>query len=188
MSDQVTDQVEAVEQEVSRRNFLRLFWRGLGIVVGGEAAYLGLSFLASRKPASSTGEIVTAGLVSDFQPGTVTPFNEARFFLLRAEAGGFLALYSRCTHLACIVGWEADKHEFACPCHGSIFGEDGHVINPPAPRPLDYFPLTIEDDGRVLVDTRKAIARDVVDDSALVYPSEQAEQAAQSTAEPTAGS
>ncbi len=188
MSDQVTDQVEAAEQEVSRRNFLRLGWRGLAILIAGEGAYLGLSLLASRKPASSTGEIVTAGLVSDFQPGTVTPFSEARFFLLRAEAGGFLALYSRCTHLACIVGWEADKHEYACPCHGSVFAEDGSVINPPAPRPLDMFQITIEDDGRVLVDTRKAIVRDAVDGSELVYPSEKAEQAAQSTAEPMAGS
>ncbi len=131
---------------------------------------------------------MTAGLVSEFQPGTVTPFNEARFFLVRAETGGFLALYSRCTHLACIVGWEADKHEYACPCHGSVFGEDGHVINPPAPRPLDAFLITIEDDGRVLVDTRKPIVRDTVDGSDLVYPSEQAEQAAQSTPEATAGS
>ncbi len=174
--------VEETEATVSRRNFLKWGWRGLAALVAGEGAYLGLRFLASRQPVSSSGQVVTAGLVNDFPPGTVTPFPADRFFLVRFQTGGFLALHSKCTHLACMVGWEADKQVFACPCHGSIFTEDGSVANPPAPRPLDYFPILISDDGRIEVDTRQPITRSEVSGDEATYPP----AAAQSTAEATA--
>ncbi len=177
--------VDEIEPEVSRRSFLKWGWRSLALLVAGEGTYLGLSFLGSRKPASSTGQVVTAGLVSDFPAGTVTTFSAERFFLIHFQEGGFLALHSKCTHLACIVGWEQDQHVFACPCHGSVFNEDGSVANPPAPRPLDYFPMAIGDDGRIQVDTRRPIVRSEVSGDELVYPSAQAAQAAQSTAEAT---
>ena len=174
---------EETESVVSRRGFLGWFWRCLAVLVAGEGTYLGLSFLASRKPVGSTGQVVTAGLVTDFQPGTVTAFDAARFFLIRTQNGGFLALHSKCTHLACVVGWEKDQHVFACPCHGSVFSQDGSVVHPPAPRPLDYFPIVIGDDGRIQVDTGRPVARSAVNGRELVYPSA---QAAQSTAAATA--
>ena len=171
--------VEKTEQGVSRRNFLGWAWRFLAALLAGQGAYLGLSFLASRKSASSTGQVVTAGLVTDFQPGTVTPFDAARFYLVRSQTGGFLALNSKCTHLACIIGWEKDQQVFACPCHGSMFNQDGSVAHPPAPRPLDYFPIVIGTDNRIQVDTGNPIERSMVNGSEQVYPSV---QAAQSTA------
>ncbi len=175
--------LEETERVMTRRGFLGWLWRGLAVLVAGQGAYLGLRFLASRKPEGTSGEVVTAGLVTDFQPGTVTVFAAGRFFLIRSEAGGFLALHTRCTHLACVVGWEKDQSVFACPCHGSLFSPDGAVINPPAPRPLDYFPITIGDDGRIQVDTRKPFTRSAVSGSELTYPSA---QAAQATVEATA--
>ena len=42
-----------------------------------------------------------------------------------------------------------------CPCHASSFDITGDVLSPPAPRPLDIFPVRIENDI-VKVDTRKA--------------------------------
>ena len=159
------------DQPTSRRNFLRWGWRVLGLVALGQGAYLGLRFLSSRQSAASTGEMVDAGLVSDFAPGTATPFDTARFFLIRREDGGFLALSSRCTHLACIVDWEKNRRQFACPCHGSVFNPDGGVVNPPAPRPLDRFPVSIADGGKIQVDTRQRIIRSAITATDLVYPS-----------------
>lgn len=181
-----TQAAEPTETTISRRRFVWWFWRGLAALVVGEGAYAGLRFLASRQPESSTGQIVTAGLVSDFAPGTVTPFPAERFFLVRFPTGALLALHSKCTHLACLVGWEADRQVFACPCHGSIFGQDGGVVNPPAPRPLDYFPIAISDDNRIQVDTRKPITRSVVTGDELTYPPASADATAEPTAEATA--
>ena len=37
-----------------------------------------------------------------------------------------------------------DKGRFKCPCHGSIYNRYGQIIQGPAPRPMDRFPLTID--------------------------------------------
>ncbi len=165
----MSEQTIREEPGRSRREFLSLSWRVLGVLAVGEGAYLGLKYLASRPTDGVFGEEVTAGKVEDFPPGTITPFFNARFFLVRFEDGGFLALYVKCTHLACVVNWDEDKGRFLCPCHGSQFERNGAVINPPAPRPLDRFPVTIDDKDRVKVDTGQRIQRDSAAADALVY-------------------
>jgi cytochrome b6-f complex iron-sulfur subunit len=56
-----------------------------------------------------------------------------------------------------------------CPCHASTFNAKGDVLNPPAPRALDLFPVIIED-GIVKVDTGTVNQRDKFDPSQVVYP------------------
>jgi menaquinol-cytochrome c reductase iron-sulfur subunit len=50
----------------------------------------------------------------------------------------------QCTHLGCAYHWEADKKDFLCPCHTSVFALDGKVISGPAPRPLDRYDTKIQ--------------------------------------------
>jgi glycine/D-amino acid oxidase-like deaminating enzyme/nitrite reductase/ring-hydroxylating ferredoxin subunit len=37
-----------------------------------------------------------------------------------------------CTHLGCHLHWNSFESCWDCPCHGSIFGPEGHVLNAPA--------------------------------------------------------
>ena len=63
--------------------------------------------------------------------------------------------------------WNADEQRFACPCHASAFDIRGDVVNAPAPRPLDIFPVAIEN-GIVRVDTGQLIRRKAFESSQVV--------------------
>lgn len=165
----MTDNKEqTIQPEPTRRNFLKWAWAGLGILALAETGSMTVAFLLPRVAEGEFGSIVTAGAVDDFPANSVTPFNQARFYLSRLADGGFLALYRKCTHLGCSVPWEQPDNQFLCPCHASTFDARGDVLNPPAPRALDLFPVIIED-GLVKVDTGTVIQRDKFDPSQVVY-------------------
>jgi len=127
-----------------------------------------LKFLAPRVAEGEFGAVFTVGKVEDFPAGSVTPFEAGRFFLVRLQNGGFLAMYRRCTHLGCAVPYDHGTGQFVCPCHGSAFTVEGDVLNPPAPRPLDLFVMHIEN-GEVLVDTGQTIERKQLDPAHVIY-------------------
>jgi len=54
-----------------------------------------------------------------------------------------------CTHLGCVVPWSAANNKFMCPCHGSQYAPDGHVVRGPAPLPLALAHTEIKDDGKI---------------------------------------
>jgi cytochrome b6-f complex iron-sulfur subunit len=155
--------------EASRRRVLRWLWWGLGLAAAGELAWIGLSFVRPRRGAGADEEslIFVAGPVDDFAPGTVTAFPAGSFYLARLSTGGFLALDRTCTHLGCTVPWNADTGRFDCPCHASSFDITGAVVGPPAPRPLDRYPVRIEN-GVVKVDLRTKLRRAVFEPSQAV--------------------
>jgi len=74
--------------------------------------------------------------------------------------GGVLALWQKCPHLGCTVPWRPDfdfqgrKGWFRCPCHGSTYTKEGGIlVAGPAPRPLDVFPLEVQTDNSLIVQT-----------------------------------
>lgn len=135
--------------------------RVLGGVAVLQAGWVAMSVLlpGKQKTALSAGAgVKVVGPVEQFAPGSVTAFVDGKFFLARLEDGGFLAMHRKCTHLGCSVPWNADEQRFTCPCHASAFDIHGDIISAPAPRPLDLFPVTIED-GVVSVDTSRPVRR-----------------------------
>jgi len=51
-----------------------------------------------------------------------------------------------CTHRQCLVAYKAAEHKIECPCHGSQFDLDGHVLKGPAPRPLERYAAELQGD------------------------------------------
>ena len=54
----------------------------------------------------------------------------------RDDAGELHVVSAVCTHLACIVSWNSAEKSWDCPCHGSRFDFDGHVLQGPAVKDL----------------------------------------------------
>lgn len=160
MTERRTDRPPELPPDPSRRRALHWLGGGLALTLLAELAWIVAAFL---RPRARTGEartrLVEAGPVERFAPGSVTPFPGGRFYLARLDDGGFLALDRTCTHLGCTVPWDAERGCFACPCHASTFDITGAVLSPPATRPLDHYPVRIEN-GVVRVDTARPLRRD----------------------------
>ncbi len=154
----------------SRRSFLKRLWAVAGALAGLELLWAGSGFFRAGKTAVKEGSdhLVTAGKVSGFRPGDVFPFRNGQFYLVRFDNGGFMAMSLKCSHLGCSVIWDESEQTFRCPCHASSFDKQGLVINPPAPRPLDTYPVVIEG-GMVKVDTSKPVKRKSFDPSQITF-------------------
>lgn len=157
------------EENVSRRDFLNITWSALGVLAIGELSFAGLKFLSPRATDGEFGGEFNLGPYADFPAGSVTPVEAGRFYLVRLDNGGFLAVYRRCTHLGCAVPFDQASGQFVCPCHGSVFTNEGDVLNQPAPRPLDLFALNVNDAGELLVDTASTIERDHTSPDDIYY-------------------
>ncbi len=108
------------------------------------------------------------GKVSDFENGKIYPFLEDKYFLYRADDGGFIALSVKCTHLGCALRLNDNQKGFICPCHSSKFSALGMVEQAPASRPLSVFPLRILD-SRLEIDLMNAQRRNKEDKTILTY-------------------
>ena len=158
--------------DTSRRTFLTRLWAVLGVLALAQLVAVGVAFLRRGKsePAPKDSHtLVDCGHVDLYLPGTVTAFVRGRFYLARLADGSFLAISRQCTHLGCTVPWIAEENRFACPCHASAFDITGQVINAPAPRALDIYPISIEN-GNISVDTRQPIRRSGYRKEQAVYP------------------
>ncbi|HIK28911.1 MAG: cytochrome b6-f complex iron-sulfur subunit [Oscillatoriaceae bacterium SKW80] len=51
-----------------------------------------------------------------------------------------------CTHLGCVVPWNASENKFICPCHGSQYDTTGKVVRGPAPLSLALVHVEVVDD------------------------------------------
>jgi nitrite reductase/ring-hydroxylating ferredoxin subunit len=163
--NKVDPKSQADKKPIPRRRFLVYAWMIAAALVVGELIAGTFAFLWPRRK-GKTEKIFVAGKAADFKVGEVVDFRRERTFILRLE-GGFLAISAICTHLHCIVNWNAAIKEFECPCHGGKFNEEGEVLAGPPPRPLDLHKLEIVA-GNLVIDTERVIERKKFDASQLV--------------------
>ena len=59
-----------------------------------------------------------------------------------------------CPHLGCSYEYHADTRQFICPCHSSVFSQEGKVLGGPAPRGLDTLPQKLEN-GKLFIQWKR---------------------------------
>lgn len=55
-----------------------------------------------------------------------------------------------CTHLGCVVPWNAGQNKFMCPCHGSQYDNTGKVVRGPAPLSLGLVHANTSENGTLV--------------------------------------
>lgn len=73
--------------------------------------------------------------------GAILRREEQKIAIYRDEDGKIHALSAACTHLGCVVAWNAAETSWDCPCHGSRFSVDGRILHGPAATPLEAVQL-----------------------------------------------
>jgi cytochrome b6-f complex iron-sulfur subunit len=172
--------MDAEQLGVTRRQFMN---RGTIAMFSAAIGGFGVSIIAFLWPSASGGfgGRVKAGKAADIKNAIDSkkePYYvaEARSYVVqypkdalsKAESvysqlvlngmeAGYIALYQKCVHLGCKVPWCGNSQWFECPCHGSQYNRVGEKKGGPAPRGLDHFAVSVDADGGITIDTKKAI-------------------------------
>jgi cytochrome b6-f complex iron-sulfur subunit len=123
----------------TRRAFLD--WL-IGLGSAGAGVLLAIPALMYLWPAARGGGAASAEVegASALKPGQslMAQVNGKPVIVIRGRSG-FRAFSAVCTHLGCLVKWDASATEFKCPCHAGVFDENGRVVSGPPPSPLPEF-------------------------------------------------
>lgn len=138
---------------VGRRTALTWLIRGFLSLWALGSAVVGLAFLkAPEKEKRPAHGVVRGGTFSSLNVG------EARFirhgttpvFVVRATETTALAFPAVCTHLRCILKWDASTETFLCPCHQGSFDRNGNVLAGPPSRPLVPYRAEVQADEIII--------------------------------------
>lgn len=140
----------AGEEEVTRREFARYLVAGAGAMAVGNvglAAWTQLRTINSGTPRAIVAlDAVEIGRTYLFD----YPSDSDPAVLLRVDEREVVAFSQKCTHLGCVVYFQADADRWHCPCHeGNFEVLSGRVISGPPTRPLGRIDVEIRDDGMI---------------------------------------
>jgi len=111
-----------------------------GTVTVGTPAFPPVVAGALTLPFSRFPSLATAGGSATGRPGGTGPI----LLVMALAGGGHAAVTARCPHQGCTVGYAAAAGEVRCPCHGSAFGTDGHLVAGPATVGLSSYPASAD--------------------------------------------
>ncbi len=112
-----------------------------------------IAYLLPKNANANAGVPVDVGKVETFQPntGTIVSVNDKPVIVVQSKAGGLKAFSAICTHLGCVVSWDARKSSIQCPCHDGFFNPvTGAVMSGPPPKPLTQYEVVVKE-GKVLI-------------------------------------
>ena len=148
----VSDQQSAI----ARRDFLDLCGRGALWATAGVTIVAVLRYFSFTEPAPP--QIFVLDEPSAYPLNSTTPVAEGRAFIEHDERGLY-ATNATCTHLGCLV--KQSLNGLDCPCHGSQFTANGAVTHGPAALPLNFSALSIDTEGKVVLDLSQTVGADI---------------------------
>jgi menaquinol-cytochrome c reductase iron-sulfur subunit len=145
-------------QEAGRRQFLTRISIVLSSIGAALVAIPSVAFLLGLRKTPQVWR--TVGKLSDFKIGSTvnvsfqdsSPLSwsgvtaQTAAWLRRTSDQQFVAFSMNCTHLGCPVRWLSEANLFMCPCHGGVFYADGQVASGPPPKPLNQYPVRVDND------------------------------------------
>ncbi|MFN2384912.1 MAG: FAD-dependent oxidoreductase [Thermoanaerobaculia bacterium] len=100
-----------------------------------EFAQENLNVVAQYGDLVTPGDVESTGNVKRGR-GAVVRRGLTKSAVYRDEQGVLQERSAICPHLGCVVNWNPGEKTWDCPCHGSRYHRDGHVVNGPANRGL----------------------------------------------------
>jgi len=150
VSNEKQEPEEQNAEELSRRQFFVKVGMSSILVAAAGTAVFAYQFL-SPNVLYEPSPIVNAGKPDRFPPDSVTLDPQTAIYVVHGPEG-YYALSATCTHLGCLTAFKSELGIIACPCHGSKFNRDGVKIAGPAPKPLPWLRMWLNDDGELMVD------------------------------------
>ena len=155
------------EKDPGRRRFLARLGVAVGSLIAAVAGLPVISYILLPVSRKMHRKWVSVGPTDRFTVGdtvlvsfknpSATPWagvtGKTGAWVRRVGDSDFIAFVLNCSHLGCPVSWEASPKLFICPCHGSVYYEDGTVAAGPAPFPLQRFRVRVRD-GQVELESR----------------------------------
>lgn len=149
--------------DTPRRRFLSSITTGILTAIGGVLGVLGGGAVLSSTVRRQE-DWLTASALHDLPDNEPTPvtlsvmrldgFRESlerrTIFLVKTGESDVVAFNATCTHLGCLVAWDAQGQVFRCPCHGGVFDRTGAVMEGPPPEGLATVATRVEG-NRVMV-------------------------------------
>ncbi len=141
----------AGEEEVTRREFARYLVLGAGRDGRGQRRPRGRGRSCARSTPASRGRSSRSTACRSASTYLFRyPADDDPAILLRVADREVVAFSQKCTHLGCVVYFQADEDRWHCPCHEGNFDTlTGAVISGPPTRPLGRIDVEIRDDGQI---------------------------------------
>ncbi len=147
---------EDIRRSLNRREFLSFLTLGWAAFAAATGGLLSLAFRFSYPNVNFEPEMdFLAGVPKDYDNGVDERWkNKYGVWMIKLD-GKLAALSNICTHLGCIPNWLPAELKFKCPCHGSGYYSSGINFEGPAPRPLERYKITLNPEGKIVVDKTK---------------------------------
>ncbi len=146
-----------LDQPIDRRSFIKWASIGWAAFAAGLAGY-GTIILRYLFPnvLFEPKQSFRAGFPKEYTVGEVSENLKDKYgvWIVR-DSEKIYALATVCTHLGCTPNWMPNENKYKCPCHGSGFYKNGINFEGPAPRPLERYKISLNDDGEIVIDKTK---------------------------------
>ncbi|MGI0092452.1 MAG: Rieske 2Fe-2S domain-containing protein [Nitrososphaerales archaeon] len=150
----------------SRRDFLQISGTigALFVLTAALGVWTAISTPGSSNGSQSSPPSNGGGPTSNLPSGAVANANQLQtgvplYFdypssgysnmLLKKADGSISALSMLCTHVCCQCEYLSAYKEIFCPCHGSVFDQNGDVLRGPAATKLPSIQLSIDANGNI---------------------------------------